>query len=568
MKKLLIGAAATALLTACGNQTEDQVATDVADAGAVAVQSAEDALAALGNISLHGGDASQAEAALAALSLATSGEGRVTFDERAVDGANATFSNVSITLPDHVGDEDGPHIDFGNDFEGGILTVETVEFEGLDMTDAGASFARMAFNGLEFAPTPDDEPDDDDIAEAGVGEVELINPSPEVSAWIASLMGNADPAPFPTGDALGFDRLRFTDLALVAEDGDAGSSADITLGSLDFGGAQAGELGVAALNGLSVAIQDDDAEGPVNLSLGSMSVAGAKTALMGLIATDPAGADAATDVISQLFASPVEPGFDRLDITDLSFVGEGISLSMPKWEQAVSRRADGLPIAFETAPYALTLSADPSGGEAGGELAGALGMVGFQTLELTGQSKASYDPDSDLLTMAANDNVFTLKDGFSLKLGGAIGGYKSYGEALAGMGLADLANGANPDPEVMQTAVEALYLQGLELELDDNSMVDRMINLFAAQNGQDPQEVRNQAVTGLAMAPMMAGGMGIDMAIVTEATAALSSFITSPGTLTIKLDPEAPLSAESFASLEDPSSLTKEFLGLSIQHTD
>ncbi|MEL6210751.1 MAG: hypothetical protein AAFR44_11355, partial [Pseudomonadota bacterium] len=68
--------------------------------------------------------------------------------------------------------------------------------------------------------------------------------------------------------------------------------------------------------------------------------------------------------------------------------------------------------------------------------------------------------------------------------------------------------------------------------------------------------------------PMMAGGAGVDMNLVTEATTALSAFLQSPGTLTIKLDPETPLSAEMFASLEDPSSLTKETLGFSMTHSE
>ena len=66
---------------------------------------------------------------------------------------------------------------------------------------------------------------------------------------------------------------------------------------------------------------------------------------------------------------------------------------------------------------------------------------------------------------------------------------------------------------------------------------------------------------GLAMAPMMAQGSGVDMALVSEATGALSKFISDGGTLTIKLAPETPLSVASIMENPDPSAYTKDALG-------
>lgn len=70
----------------------------------------------------------------------------------------------------------------------------------------------------------------------------------------------------------------------------------------------------------------------------------------------------------------------------------------------------------------------------------------------------------------------------------------------------------------------------------------------------------------MSMAPMMAQGSGVDMEIVTELATAVSAFITDPGTLTIKLAPDQPLSMETLSAMEDPSMLTKSYLGFSASH--
>ena len=123
---------------------------------------------------------------------------------------------------------------------------------------------------------------------------------------------------------------------------------------------------------------------------------------------------------------------------------------------------------------------------------------------------------------------------------------------------------ASADPSAMMDAVmEKLTIHSLDLALDDNGIVDRAFNAYAAQSGEDPQQLRNQTAGMLAMAPMMAAGSGIDPELVTEAATALSSFITDPKTLTLSLNPAAPLKVSTLADMEDPSGLTKSALGFS-----
>ena len=100
-------------------------------------------------------------------------------------------------------------------------------------------------------------------------------------------------------------------------------------------------------------------------------------------------------------------------------------------------------------------------------------------------------------------------------------------------------------------------------KLQDKSIVDRAFNAYAAQSGQDPAQMKGQITTMLAVAPMMAPQAGVDAGIATELAGALSGFLTDPKTLTIALAPATPISGADLAAIDDPSKLTKEFLGLS-----
>jgi hypothetical protein len=82
----------------------------------------------------------------------------------------------------------------------------------------------------------------------------------------------------------------------------------------------------------------------------------------------------------------------------------------------------------------------------------------------------------------------------------------------------------------------------------------------------DPLVAR--ATFGAAMLPMMAAQTGIDPAIATDISTGLTSLLQNSGTLTISLNPQTPLSASTFADIEDPSIITKDMLGLTVTHEE
>lgn len=534
MKHLLMSAAAVALLAACGGNKEEKAAKDAEKAVAEAVEKAAD-------IKVRSGNASEASAALTALSLNSSGDGRVAFADKSVSGASASFTDVTITVED----DETP------------LKIGTLTFDGLETEDNGAAnFGRMLMSGLSVTPE-----EDDSNAAMTINSIELVNPTPETAAWVASLLGQGEPAEFPAGAAFGFDSWTMDDLSVVIDEEDEQGTfgiAKIALNSL------ANEkAGSAVLSGMKLDMTDADEGMDVNFNLDSVSIKGADLKL--LSALQEAGDDEdelASAIMDTMYDNPVDPGFDSMLLSNMTANVSGANFALPSLNYVVDRNRDGEPTKLSVKPFTATITADADAGEAGSELAGALGMIGYETIELSAAGVTDYDPDKDIVSYKADDNYFTLKDGFTMKFGGKLEGYKAYSESLAD-NMSPEALGAAASPDFMMDAFSQLTVHGFEMSFEDDSFVDRMFNLAAAQSGEDPQQMRNQVVAMMSMAPMMAAGSGVDMELVTEATSALSSFISDPKTLTIKVAPQEPLAVGALVESGDPSGLTKEALGFS-----
>ncbi len=543
MKHLFFSAAAMALLTACGGSDNGDVADEIAGAGEAAVKSAENALADLGKITLRKGDASEASDALAAMSLDTSGAGRLGFTASSSDGAAASFETLTFSVPD----------------EDTNFTIGEMSFDGLEMTETGASFAMLSLSDIKITPGPDETSE----GEITIGGMELVNPSPQLAAWVASLNGQGQPGPFPAGQDLSFDRWSLNDVDLRIEESDG--DVNFTLDTVELGGVGATKMAVAAISGLALdGIADDLA---FKMKLGSMSLVGADMSFVDAIRNNADDEDEmVAALMSAVYENPMDPGYDSVAVTDLAFDAGGVSFALPSLAASIERNDEGTPVKYITAPYKMSLSADADGGEPGSELAAALGMVGYETIELSGAGLSDYDPETDTVSFDESANYMKLTDGFEMRFGGKLEGYSAYAASFANMDFEDMMDGGAPDEQMMQEAVSKLKLHGLTMQLTDDSLVDRLFNLAAAQSGEDPAQLRTQIVAMTAMAPMMAAETGIDMEIVNEAVTAIQGFLQEPGTLTLSLKPEQPLSAENIAAMEDPSELTKAYLGFSATH--
>lgn len=579
MKYLLTGMIALTLLTGCGQKDK----AGGAGTPASVVFSADE----LPEVSLRKGDPATAGAALSAFSLAESGTGRLTFAGSKVDGDKAVFNDVVLLVPADTTVEEPAYTDEdiaemfsymdmdgdGVADDGSGTTIESLtaemnppavpseppvvkaaklEFDGLGMIDGAANFSLMKLSDITITPAEGSE----DQSSGKISTIELINPSPETAAWVASLLGQGEPAPFPEGKSLSFDRWAVNGVNFDVSD--ASGKGLFSVDSMHISDLKEEKAGLAGISNLKFDFTES-AGSDVKITLDGFGVKGINYGLFSEAMA--AGAGAATDptgLTSAIQADPANPGYDLLSVKGFKADIVGASVDMAALASSVTRDKQGRATKIVTDPFTVTVGArDNADGE---QFAGALATMGYETLTFSGQGESLYDPDADVVTLSKGKNFWKLNDGFKLDFSAKYAGTK----AIAAAQAASMDEAA--DPEAMLDAVmDSLVVHQLELALDDDGIVDRALNAYAAQSGEDPAAVRSQLSGMFAMAPMFAQGTGIDVAVVTELAQALSSFVTEPKTLTIALAPKTPLKAQAFVdAVEDPSkTLTKESLGFS-----
>ena len=531
----MIGVASVTLLAACGGNGEDGESRVSRQASEIA----RNAEAEMEKIELRQGDASKATEALAAMALDSNDTGMVSFGASDVDGAAATYEDVSWAIPG----EDDASIDMGK-----------VEFDGLDMSDDGANFARMMVTDIVVVPPEADRED----GSLEIASIELINPSPELAAFVASLGGaNGEPGDFPAFDEISFDAFSVNGIDFKLNEGDEDVAFDF--GDIKVLGFSDERVELFQLADINMDIYDSYEDKRMKFAIGNFAIDGADKKIIDTMmqAAQSGGDEEAMmeAIMATAYGDPTDPGFNALNIADVSFDGDGVTFALPKLDAVVDRNDDGKVTRYETFPYTATLKADPEAGEMGAELAGGLAMMQYEEIEISGESLTLFDPEND--TSEIKSNRISLKDGFDLNFTGKFGGLESYGQALAAMDVDAMQN----DPEAMMQAFSQLTVYEMEMTFEDNSIVDRAFNLAATQSGEDPESLRNQAVAATSMGPMMAAQSGVDPEIATEAAEAIATFLKEPGTLTIKLEPSEPIGATTFSS---PEEITKKALGLSV----
>ena len=521
MKHLLMGAAALALLAGCNKADEPK------SGGEVKIEAAE----------ARSGNAAMAAEALTAMSLNESASGILSFADKSVDGANATFTDVTITGED-------------------ALKAGSLVFEGLDMTDGKATFGKMSLNDIVVS--------EDDDATVNLGKIEIVNPSPELSNWLASSL-NGQEAPFPSFADISFDSWSLSGLSGNFDDG--GDTGTFGIDKIEISQLGADKVGAALISGIKLDV--DSGGDVVKINLGSMSMSNLNTKFLQVIEENAGlGEEALVGALmSAVYDNPMDPGYDSVNVKDFTVEAAGASFAMPSLSASVERNSAGQPVKFVTKPFTMSLNADAEGGEAGAALLQGLSLLNYEGLTLKGEGLATYDPDKDIVEFDAGKNYLELVDGARFSYGGKLEGYAAYSRAVgSSMDFGNMSLGGDPDPDAMIAAMGNLVFHNFEFSIDDDSLLNRAFNAAATAQGQDPAEMKSQIGMGLAMAPMMVQGSGIDVALVTEATTALSEFIADGGKLTFKIAPKTPLAVSSIMENPDPSLYTKEALGFSATH--
>ena len=416
------------------------------------------------------------------------------------------------------------------------------------MKDGKPTFGRILMSDVALVPT---DPEEAKNGSGNVGSIELVNPSPETAAWVGALFSEDEAPDLPEGDALAFDLWAVKDVDFRIDDPE-GENGTFSIADIEVTGLKEQTATLMKLDGMKFDLTDPAEDTNMKLNLGSIEMRGADLGLL----TDASGdAGAPEEMMSLAAQDPANPGYESLSINGFDMDMAGVKIDLPKLVSAVGRNKKDGTVAVKTEPFKVLLTTDE--GKYGEQLAGQLAMLGYEKLELTGAGYQTYEPGTDLTTYVKGQNYWELKDGFRVDFGMQYAGAKAMAEA-------EQANKLSADPTAMLgDTFDKMVLHGFDFSLDDNGFMDRAFNAYAAQSGQDPQEVRNQLTGLLAMAPMMMAGSGVDPELLSEASTALSSFVSDPKTLTIKLAPAEPLAMSTLATMEDPSALNKAALGFS-----
>jgi hypothetical protein len=547
MKYLLTGVAAIALLTACGDKNKDK---DGASPAGIELSDSK-----LPGVKLRKGDPATAPAVLSAFSLDQSGKGRVSFTGSDVKGAKAVFKNVTLVSAEDTTDAEGLTDDGELHLKGSDLKAGEMTFEGLGMLDGKPNFSKIVLSDVSFVPKDPAE----NHGSSKIKSMELVNPSPETAAWIASLFGKGEALDMPEGKALAFDLWSMKDVNFKIDE-EEGQKGDFVISSVDVLGMKDEKAAQMAMKGLSLNMTDPVDDTDLKASLNGVDVRGVNLAVLKGMGGDT-GSGAVASMMEVFQNDPANPGYDSVLVDDLKVAVSGADFAMPKLTSKVSRDKKGRAVKVVTDPFKMTLGT--SEGELGEKLGAQLALLGYEKLELSGQGEQAYDPDKDMVTIAKGKNFWKLENGFRVDFSGQYEGASAMAAAQAKASADDTP--ADPGA-MMQDALDKMLIHNFRLAIDDDGFLARGFNAYAAQSGQDPQQLRSQAAGMMAMAPMMAAGSGIDPELATEVATALSSFITDPKTLTLTLAPAKPVRLADFADMEDPSALTKTALGFTAKN--
>lgn len=465
----------------------------------------------------------EAQQALEILKLGKSSDAGLSWDE--TSGADGNYSYSGLTIKD----------------ENSSLNIKSANLIGVHMVGDEASFDRADFSGITMINTEDN-------ATVTLESVSIARPSPAMARSIIEGLGNikgVDDLDLNVDDdedvsfgAIGMSgmEIKSDDMNLTAkmmvwgEDEDSGL-ADFKVEGVNFsgtdkhGGGFTGRLGNMAGTGLKAGAYD-------NLSKG-MAAPGASP--MGAIGN----------------INPFEKAYDSFTVSDISFDNDAVSLNLKGLEGESVEKGGVTTTRQVTEPIVIKLKDEPK--DLGTkQVFDMIKTLGYD--ELVFQSSGTTILDANTDTMEFKDHLITLEDGFKLSYNYGATGVKAMTDKMQNL------NAAGSNQQIM-ASLDTMKLNGFELSLEDDSIIDRSLKLAAQMRGGTPESIRKELKVGLALAPMMAGG-GLEGDMMAELANAFGEFIENGGTLSIAMDPKTPIAINDLAKSKN-GSLTLKDLGFS-----
>jgi hypothetical protein len=413
--------------------------------------------------------------------------------------------------------------------------------------------------------------------------------------------------------------------AIPQDEADAGS-VNVKLGELSVSNLDKTKIGLFRFDGLKGDLNVPGELTVAGVfDFGRMDVTGIRTKIFsdafmaGLQPLLNPGTPADYSALYKDFTSPLETGVDGFDWSGLTADFSGLKFDVTPTRAVVKRNADDVVIASDTPRTTFKFTADSGGGTLGAMGLMVLAMGGYNAIvvELYAESHSTFDPVKDVTRW---DGVnLGVTDAFDVKVSGGVVGLKQALPSLmagliaaaesaeAGMGDHDMVmddEDADSDADAdddsdaddadehaghddahadqdqhhdmpmkkpdsgaammkLMMGVLPLQLTDLDVSITDQKLVNLIVEPQALSSGQTVDAYRKQLVDMVTASSAFLTDAGVDSAIATELTTAVSGFLAGPGTFHIVLKPKAPLGVMS--AMMTP--MTKENLGFSATFT-
>ena len=464
---------------------------------------------------------SEAEQALAALGLLNpSKEG---LNWAAKDGAagNYTYNNLSAESDE------------------GMVTVSAAKLYGAHMDGETASFDRADFEGVKIYN------EDEDVTMT-VDALSIVRPSPAMAKSIVAALSELSEIDdldesFEDKD-MGFGAMALNNVKVESPE------ANGSINSLVWGTDEETKLSDMKLEGLNFKIMPKNEDDYGTMTLKQVSVTELNTELY-------KNHFGTTGLSQNPFGSVGLWGktFDTFKLEELDFDSTAFSFKTKGIEGKAKQKGEVTTIVQATEPMIVKIKEpkDTGGSFQQRQAYEAFAELGFDEMVFQSSQTSVMDTGKDLIDV--KEGSFTLKDGFDISYNYQFGG------ADTAMKTLNAAAGSRNQDAAMD-ALKTMTLNGFELRLEDNSIIDRAFNLAAKMQGSSAGALRTQAKLGLRLAPLAA--QGVEGEMLGAVAGALSEFIDGDKTLSLIMSPKEPLPLASLAELKK-GSMTFEELGFS-----
>lgn len=309
----------------------------------------------------------------------------------------------------------------------------------------------------------------------------------------------------------------------------------------------------------------DEDGAPVNFRLDELTLTGFRSSVYAELLEALASGAGEEEVFSAYSRATLTPQldlFDRFALRGLVAEIDGVGFALDNFLGSTVKA--GPRHEWSVTLDSARLEPDASH-ESGAQLATALGMLGYERLDLSLASNAVYDESTGRMR-TVGENFIQLADGMRMEFTQDLGGYDAYFASLPSFAdrfAGDVAK-ATPASQADLTLdmLAPVVLHDASVRFVDLSLLDRAMEAGAASQGITSDELRAQTAAVVAMA-MMSAPPDLPRPLLADLSAALTRFLSEGGSLTIRATPAEPVSIGRVAEQIEAQAFDYSTLGLS-----